>query len=164
MGKAALLRSPGVDHDFSKGTLFLISTHQDRPTIAQIRFESSGLANADAVKDLAKSNPEVRPFSAWAVRPPEKRLPDISKQRLCSVGPWQSPLSSRDSIAAASVRLLDENRSYAVRDGRRETGFAAVSVAAPKQRADLAVIVNGDVQVHAGRQQACVPSGGANFC
>ena len=66
----------GVDHDFSKGTLFLISTQRDPPAVAQIKTDLSELLEGkssagsaltrvlkvDAVKGLVKSNPQVRDF------------------------------------------------------------------------------------------------------
>ena len=75
-GKSGTIKIAGVDHDFSKGTLFLISTHQDAPTVAQIKTDLSELLDGkssarsvltqvlkeDAVKELVKSNPQVRDF------------------------------------------------------------------------------------------------------
>jgi hypothetical protein len=61
-GKTGRITIAGVDYDFSNGSLFLISTRQEPPTVAQIRFDLSGLPKADAAKELAKSNPQVRDF------------------------------------------------------------------------------------------------------
>lgn len=61
-GKSGIITIAGVDYDFSKGSLFLISTHQDPPTVAQIRLDLSGVSKPDEVKELGKSNPQVRGF------------------------------------------------------------------------------------------------------
>ena len=77
-GKSGTITIAGVDHDFSKGTLFLISTHQDPPAVAQLKTDLSELLEGkssaasaltrvlkvDAVKELVKSNPQVRDFFA----------------------------------------------------------------------------------------------------
>jgi len=61
-GKTGRITIAGVDYDLSNGSLFLISTCQEPPTVAQIRFDLSGLQRADAAKGLAESNPRVRDF------------------------------------------------------------------------------------------------------
>ena len=61
-GKTGTINIAGVDYDFAKGSLFLISTQQDPPEVGQISFDLSGLQKVDAVKEVAKSNPEIRSF------------------------------------------------------------------------------------------------------
>jgi hypothetical protein len=61
-GRTGSINIAGVDYDFAKGTLFLISKQQDPPEVDQISFDPSGLQKVDAVKELAKSNPEIRTF------------------------------------------------------------------------------------------------------
>jgi hypothetical protein len=61
-GKTGSITIAGVEYDFSNGSLFLISTHEDPPTIAQLSLDLGGLPTADSFKELAKSNPKVRGF------------------------------------------------------------------------------------------------------
>jgi hypothetical protein len=61
-GKVGSITIAGVDYDFANGQLFLVSGHQDPVEVAQIRFDLNGFPKGDALKDLAKSNPQIRGF------------------------------------------------------------------------------------------------------
>jgi hypothetical protein len=61
-GKTGSITIAGVEYDFSKGSLFLISTLQDPPTVAQISLDLTGFPKGNAIKEFAKSNPQVRGF------------------------------------------------------------------------------------------------------
>ncbi len=61
-GKTGSINIAGVDYNFAKGSLFLISTRQDPPEVDQISFDLKGLQDVDAVKELAKLDPEIRLF------------------------------------------------------------------------------------------------------
>ena len=61
-GKVGSITIAGVDYDFAKGQLFLVSAHRDPVKVAQISFDLNGFPNGDALKELAKSNPQIRGF------------------------------------------------------------------------------------------------------
>jgi len=61
-GKTGSITIAGVDYDFGLGSLFLISTHQVPPQVAQISLDVGALTRADAVKEFAKSNTQIRGF------------------------------------------------------------------------------------------------------
>ena len=61
-GKTGLITIAGVDYDLAKGSLFLISTGDNPPTVAQIPIDSSGFPKGDAIKEFARSNLQVRGF------------------------------------------------------------------------------------------------------
>ena len=61
-GKSGSITIAGVDYDLAMGSLFLVSTSDDPPKVAQISFDLSGFPKGDALKELAKSNPQIRGF------------------------------------------------------------------------------------------------------
>jgi len=61
-GKVGSITIAGVNYDFAKGQLFLVSAHRDPVKVAQIRFNLKGFPSEDELKELAKSNPEIRGF------------------------------------------------------------------------------------------------------
>jgi hypothetical protein len=61
-GKSGSVTIGGTDYDLAKGSLFLVSTSFDPPKVAQISFDLSGFPKGDALKEYAKSNPEIRDF------------------------------------------------------------------------------------------------------
>ena len=61
-GKVGSITIAGVDYDFAKGQLFLVSARQEPVQVTQISFDLNGFTNADALKGLAKSNPQIRGF------------------------------------------------------------------------------------------------------
>jgi hypothetical protein len=50
-GKSGSITIAGVDYDLAKGSLFLVSTRNDPPKVAQITFDLSGFPKGDALKD-----------------------------------------------------------------------------------------------------------------
>jgi hypothetical protein len=62
-GKSGTITIAGVEYDLAKGSLFLVSSSDDPPRVAQITFDLSGFPkDSDALKEFAKSNSEIRGF------------------------------------------------------------------------------------------------------
>ena len=61
-GNSGSITIAGVNYDLAKGSLFLVSARDDPPRVAQINFDLSGFPEGDALKALAKSNPQIREF------------------------------------------------------------------------------------------------------
>ena len=62
-GKSGSITIAGVDYDLAIGSLFLVSTREDPPKVAQLAFDLSGFpSEGSAPKELAKSTPQIRGF------------------------------------------------------------------------------------------------------
>jgi hypothetical protein len=62
-GKAGTVTIADVDYDLAEGSLFLVSARDGPPKVAQISFDLSALPKkSQALKELAKSNPQIRGF------------------------------------------------------------------------------------------------------
>src|SRR5436190_8279069 len=56
-GKSGHITIAGVEYDLAKGSLFLVSTQQNPPTVSQISFDTTGFST-----EALKSNPQLRDF------------------------------------------------------------------------------------------------------
>ena len=61
-GKSGSLTIAGVDYDFAKGALFLVSTGAETPRVAQVTFDLSGFPKDGTLKEFARSSPQIRDF------------------------------------------------------------------------------------------------------
>jgi hypothetical protein len=61
-GKSGSITIAGVDYDLAKGSLFLVSTSGGPPKVAQVTVDLSGFSKSEAIKELAKSNLQIRGF------------------------------------------------------------------------------------------------------
>lgn len=61
-GKSGSMTIAGDVYDLSNGSLFLVSTRAQRPVVAQIMFDVRSFPQGNAIRDLARSNPQIRGF------------------------------------------------------------------------------------------------------